>query len=64
MNKEELKAVQTPLKEKHKTNSETAIITLQAIGNLNEGVSCSVDTGKVGCDDLHPSVGVGIKIWD
>jgi uncharacterized OsmC-like protein len=58
MNKEELKAIQTPIKEKYKVNPDSAIITLKAEGNLNEGISCRVDTGKALVEaGLHSATG-------
>jgi len=58
MTKEELKAAQTPLKESYKTNPQTAIVTLRAEGNLSEGISCSVDTGKAFVNaGLHRATG-------
>ena len=58
MNKEQLKAVQTPIKENYKINPDAAIITLKAEGNLNEGISCSVETGRALVEaGLHPATG-------
>src|SRR6478736_8031345 len=58
MNKEDLKAIQNPKKENYKTNPAAALITLKAQGNLNEDVSCSVDTGKAFVKAvLHPATG-------
>ncbi len=58
MNKEKLKAIQTPIKENYKINPASAMITLRAEGNLNEGISCSVDTGKALVEaGLHPATG-------
>ncbi len=58
MNKEQLKAAQTPIKENYKINPHAAIITLKAEGNLADGVSCNVDTGKILVNaGLHPGTG-------
>jgi len=58
MNSEELKSIQAPLKEKYKTAPQEAVITLRAEGNLGEGVSCSVATGKALVEaGLHPLAG-------
>jgi uncharacterized OsmC-like protein len=58
MNKEDLKAAQNPIKENYKSNPEAAMITLRAKGNLDEGISCSVDTGKALVNaGLHPATG-------
>lgn len=58
MNKEELRALQTPLKESYKVNPASAIITLKAKGNLTDGLSCSVETGKALVEaGLHRATG-------
>lgn len=54
----ELKNIQTPLKEKYKTDPSTAIITLIAEGKLGEGVSCNIQTSKeLIAAGLHPATG-------
>jgi uncharacterized OsmC-like protein len=64
MNKEELRVVQTPIKENYKINPAAAVITLKAEGNLGEGVSCNVDTGKTFVNaGLHPATGgTGLQV--
>lgn len=58
MNSEDIRAVQAPLKEKYKTNPESAVITLKAKGNIGEGITCKVDTGKKMVEaGLHPATG-------
>ncbi len=58
MQKEELRALQTPLKEKYKADPGTALITLSAESQLGEGVSCRVETGKAIVEaGLHPATG-------
>ncbi len=58
MHREELRALQTPLKERYKTEPEAAQITLSATGSLGEGVSCSVQTGRALAQaGLHPATG-------
>lgn len=58
MNAFELKNLQTPLKEKYKVQPESALITLKAQGNIGEGISCKVDTGKALVEaGLHPATG-------
>ena len=58
MNKEELRAIQTPIKEGYKERPETALITLKAQGRLGEGVTCNVQTGKaLVAAGLHPATG-------
>ena len=58
MNASELKEIQTPLKEKYKEQPQSALITLKAQGNVGEGISCKVDTGKALVEaGLHPATG-------
>jgi uncharacterized OsmC-like protein len=58
MDGEELRAVQGPLKERYREQPETALVTLSAIGELGEGVSCSVQTGRALAEaGLHPATG-------
>jgi len=56
--REELRAVQAPLKERYERKPEAAVVTLSASGTLGEGVSCSVDTGRaLAAAGLHPASG-------
>jgi uncharacterized OsmC-like protein len=58
MNADELRAVQTPLKERYRQQPEAALITLKAHGRLGEGVTCNVETGKaLVAAGLHPATG-------
>jgi len=58
MNATELKELQTPLKDKYREQPESAIITLKAHGNVGEGISCSVETGRALSEaGLHPATG-------
>jgi uncharacterized OsmC-like protein len=58
MNADELRALQTPLKDKYRTDAAQAVITLKAQGDLGAGVSCRVDTGRALVDaGLHPAAG-------
>ena len=58
MNSEQLRALQSPLKDKYKDNPESAVITLRARGKIGEGVTCKVDTGgKIAEAGLHPATG-------
>ena len=58
MTTEELKLLQAPIKEKYRTEPNSAIITLKAKGKLGEGISCSVETGKaLSIAGLHPATG-------
>jgi uncharacterized OsmC-like protein len=58
MNATELKNLQTPLKDQYREHPDSAIITLKAEGNISEGVSCKVATGKAMVEaGLHPATG-------
>lgn len=58
MNSEELKNLQAPLKQKYRGQGASAIITLKAQGNIGEGISCKVETGKAFVEaGLHPATG-------
>jgi len=55
---EELRALQAPLKDRYKAQPGAALITLKAEGQLGEGVTCSVQTGKaLATAGLHPATG-------
>ncbi len=59
MESDELRALQAPIKEQYKQNPDAAAITLKAVGALGEeGVTCSVETGKALVEaGLHPATG-------
>ncbi|MEX0721968.1 MAG: OsmC family protein [Balneolaceae bacterium] len=54
----DLKRIQEPLKEKYKTNPESAVVTLKAKARIGEGITCKVETGKAMAEaGLHPATG-------
>jgi uncharacterized OsmC-like protein len=54
----ELRARQAPLKERYREQPDAALITLSATGELGQGVSCSVQTGRAIAEaGLHPATG-------
>jgi uncharacterized OsmC-like protein len=58
MDASELKALQTPIKERYRETPDAAVITLKAEGKLGEGVTCSVQTSKALVEaGLHPATG-------
>ena len=58
MDREQLQAVQAPLKELYREEPDAALVTLGAVGELGEGVSCSVNTGRaLAAAGLHPASG-------
>jgi len=58
MNRDELVAVQGPLKDRYREEPDAALVTLRAEGSLGDGVSCSVQTGRALAEaGLHPATG-------
>jgi uncharacterized OsmC-like protein len=59
MDAEDLRKVQSPLKERYRTDPSAALLTLRAEGSLGEAdVSCSVATGRALIEaGLHPATG-------
>lgn len=58
MNATELKNIQAPLKKKYRDEPQSAVITLKAKGNIGEGISCKVETGRAMVEaGLHPATG-------
>src|SRR6202158_2156032 len=58
MNREQLRELQAPLKEHYREQPDAAVITLSAAGELGDGVSCSVQTGRAIAEaGLHPASG-------
>src|SRR5216684_3858716 len=54
-----LRAAQQPLKDAYRKDPREAVVTLRARGELgDEGISCSVDTGRaLAVAGLHPATG-------
>jgi uncharacterized OsmC-like protein len=58
MNADEIRALQAPLKARYKEDPNAAVVTLRAEGNLSDGISCSVETGRALVKaGLHPATG-------
>ena len=58
MNKDELRNLQSPLKQKYREQPDTALVTLKATGRIGEGITCKIDTGKaLAKAGLHPATG-------
>ncbi len=58
MKSEELRAIQTPLKERYKETPAAAVVTLKAEGRLGDNLTCKVQTGKaLVAAGLHPATG-------
>jgi len=59
MNDEQLRDIQAPLKDRYRAHPDTAVITLEAEGQLgDEKITCKVSTGKAMVEaGLHPATG-------
>jgi uncharacterized OsmC-like protein len=58
MNADELRALQSPFKERYRKEPAAAVVTLRAEGRIGEGIACRVDTGKALVEaGLHPATG-------
>jgi uncharacterized OsmC-like protein len=56
--RDELQALQAPLKQRYRSDPTAAHVTLTAAGSLGDGVSCSVRTGRALAEaGLHPATG-------
>ncbi|MEU4827777.1 OsmC family protein [Actinomadura citrea] len=58
MESRELRELQKPLKERYREDPGSAVVTLSAAGTLEDGVTCSVETGRaLAVAGLHPAAG-------
>jgi uncharacterized OsmC-like protein len=58
MERDELRAIQAPLKKRYSEEPAAALVTLSASGSLGEGISCSLNTGRSLAEaGLHPASG-------
>ena len=58
MKSEELRSIQAPLKDRYREQPDAAMVTLKASGNLGEGITCKISTGKALVEaGLHPATG-------
>ena len=56
--RDELRALQAPVKERYREDPTAGVVTLRAHGTLGEGITCSVDTGRaLAAAGLHPATG-------
>ncbi|HST19316.1 MAG TPA: OsmC family protein [Gaiellaceae bacterium] len=56
--RDDLRAVQQPLKQRYRDDPASAVVTLKASGELDEGITCSVQTGRAIAEaGLHPATG-------
>ncbi len=55
---DELRAIQEPLKQRYRNEPTAALVTLEADGSLDDGVACTVNTGRALVQaGLHPASG-------
>jgi uncharacterized OsmC-like protein len=58
VDREQLRAVQAPLKQRYRDQPAAALVTLEASATLGEGISCSVQAGRAIAEaGLHPASG-------
>ncbi|MCW2315738.1 putative OsmC-like protein [Rhodoblastus acidophilus] len=59
MDAEHLRALQAPLKEKYRTDAQSALVTLHAQGDVSgDGLACKVSTSRALIEaGLHPATG-------
>lgn len=58
MERNELRAMQAPLKTRYREDPASAVVTLRAEGRIGAGVTCKIETGKAIVEaGLHPATG-------
>jgi uncharacterized OsmC-like protein len=58
IDRDTLRALQEPLKQRYRDDPTAATVTLSASGSLDEGIACSVQTGRALAQaGLHPAAG-------
>jgi uncharacterized OsmC-like protein len=58
MDSEQLRTLQSPLKDRYRATPEAALVTLKADGRIGENATCSVETGRaLVAAGLHPATG-------
>lgn len=58
MDRDALRAVQAPLKDRYRSEPAAGIVTLKAEGRIGHGITCSIQTGKALVEaGLHPATG-------
>jgi uncharacterized OsmC-like protein len=58
MDRDALRALQAPLKERYKEEPDAARVTLSATGTLDDDIACNVQTGRaLAKAGLHPATG-------
>ena len=58
MDRDALRALQQPLKDRYRERPEAALVTLTATGTLDDEIACNVHTGRaLATAGLHPATG-------
>ncbi len=58
MDRQQLRKIQAPLKERYREDPASGVVTLSAHGSLVDGIACSVNTGRaLEVAGLHPATG-------
>ncbi|MEA2240470.1 MAG: hypothetical protein QOD24_26, partial [Solirubrobacteraceae bacterium] len=58
MDRDGLRTLQEPLKQRYRDDPGTALVTLSASGTLDDGITCTVQTGRaLATAGLHPATG-------
>jgi uncharacterized OsmC-like protein len=58
VDRDELRALQAPLKQEYRERPDAAMVTMTAKADLADGISCSVETGRaLAVAGLHPAAG-------
>ena len=58
MDRDALRTLQEPLKQRYREQPDEAKVTLTATGTLDDGITCSVQTGRaLATAGLHPATG-------
>src|SRR3954451_17691792 len=60
LDRDGLRSLQEPLKQRYREEPDSARLTLRARGSLDDGITCSVETGRALAQaGLHPLTGGG-----
>jgi uncharacterized OsmC-like protein len=58
MDRDSLRSLQEPLKQRYREDAGAALVTLTATGTLDDDITCSVQTGRaLATAGLHPATG-------
>src|SRR5437588_11229758 len=58
MDRQQLRALQDPLKQRYRDDATAALVTLRTQARLGDGITCSVQTGRALAEaGLHPATG-------